>query len=33
MIILEGSAHAQNIFSTDQGDRLMRDILQFLSTQ
>lgn len=33
MIILEGSAHAQKIFATDQGDRLMRDILQFLSTQ
>lgn len=30
-VILEGSAHAQFLFMTDQGDRLMREILQFLS--
>ena len=27
----DGSAHAQYIFETDQGDRLMREILRFLS--
>ncbi len=31
LIILEGSAHAQFLFQTDQGDRLMREILRFLS--
>jgi pimeloyl-ACP methyl ester carboxylesterase len=30
-VILEGSAHAQFLFKTDQGDRLMKVILQFLS--
>jgi hypothetical protein len=30
-VILDGSAHAQFIFKTDQGDRLMREILRFLS--
>jgi len=30
--VLEGSAHAQFIFATDQGERLMREILRFLST-
>ncbi|HLW97824.1 MAG TPA: alpha/beta fold hydrolase [Candidatus Acidoferrales bacterium] len=30
-IILEGSAHAQWIFATDQGERLTREILRFLS--
>ncbi len=30
LIILEGSAHAQAIFETDQGARLMREILRFL---
>jgi hypothetical protein len=30
-VILEGSAHAQYIFGTDQGERLMRKILRFLS--
>ncbi|HEX9473537.1 MAG TPA: alpha/beta fold hydrolase [Steroidobacteraceae bacterium] len=30
-VILDGSAHAQFLFTTDQGDRLMREILQFLS--
>jgi len=32
LVILEGSAHAQLIFQTDQGERLMREILRFLST-
>jgi alpha/beta superfamily hydrolase len=31
LIILDGSAHAQFLFATDQGDRLMREILRFLS--
>ena len=31
LVILDGSAHAQFIFATDQGERLMREILQFLS--
>jgi pimeloyl-ACP methyl ester carboxylesterase len=31
LIILEGSAHAQFIFETDQGDRLMNEIVRFLS--
>lgn len=31
LVILEGSAHAQFIFATDQGGRLMREILRFLS--
>ena len=31
LVILEGSAHAQFIFETDQGQRLMREILRFLS--
>ncbi len=31
LIILEGSAHAQAIFETDQGVRLMGEILRFLS--
>ena len=31
LLILDGSAHAQYIFETDQGDRLMREILDFLS--
>ena len=30
-IVLEGSAHAQYLFQTDQGDRLLREILRFLS--
>jgi pimeloyl-ACP methyl ester carboxylesterase len=30
-LILEGSAHAQYLFQTDQGERLMREILQFLT--
>jgi pimeloyl-ACP methyl ester carboxylesterase len=31
LIILNGSAHAQFLFQTDQGERLMREILRFLS--
>lgn len=31
LVILDGSAHAQYIFGTDQGERLMREILRFLS--
>jgi esterase/lipase len=30
LVILEGSAHAQFIFQTEQGDRLMSEILRFL---
>jgi|HubBroStandDraft_4_1064222.scaffolds.fasta_scaffold23246_1 alpha-beta hydrolase superfamily lysophospholipase len=31
LIILDGSAHAQFLFDTDQGEHLMREILRFLS--
>lgn len=31
LIILDGSAHAQFIFRTDEGKRLMREILRFLA--
>jgi dienelactone hydrolase len=31
MLILDGSAHAQFIFQTEQGERLMHEILRFLS--
>jgi pimeloyl-ACP methyl ester carboxylesterase len=31
LVILEGSAHAQFIFQTDQGDRLMQEIVEFLT--
>lgn len=31
LLVLEGSAHAQFIFETEQGERLMREILRFLS--
>jgi len=30
-VLLDGSAHAQFLFGTDQGERLMREILRFLS--
>jgi pimeloyl-ACP methyl ester carboxylesterase len=33
LIILEGSAHAQFLFQTDQSDRVMREILRFLSAK
>jgi pimeloyl-ACP methyl ester carboxylesterase len=31
LIVLDGSAHAQFLFQTDQRDRVMREILRFLS--
>lgn len=31
LVLLEGSAHAQFLFETDQGERLMRELLRFLS--
>ncbi|MGQ0720775.1 MAG: alpha/beta hydrolase [Candidatus Eiseniibacteriota bacterium] len=31
LVILEGSAHAQYLFDTDQGERLMAEIQRFLS--
>jgi len=31
LLILDGSAHAQFLFTTDQGERLMKAILKFLS--
>jgi pimeloyl-ACP methyl ester carboxylesterase len=31
LLVLGGSAHAQFIFQTDQGDRLMRELLRFLT--
>ncbi len=33
LIILDGSAHAQFLFQTDQADRVMREILHFLSAK
>ena len=30
LIVLDGSAHAQYLFQTDQADRVMREILRFL---
>ena len=33
LIVLDGSAHAQFLFQTDQGERLMREILRFLSAR
>ena len=32
LIVLDGSAHAQFLFQTDQGARVMREILRFLSS-
>ena len=31
LVILDGSAHAQHIFPTEQGERLMQEILRFLT--
>jgi pimeloyl-ACP methyl ester carboxylesterase len=31
LVVLEGNAHAQFVFDTPQGDRLMREILRFVS--
>lgn len=33
LVILDGSAHAQYLFQTDQGDRVMREILCFLKAK
>jgi dienelactone hydrolase len=33
LIILDGSAHAQFLFQTDQAERVMREILQFVSVK
>jgi pimeloyl-ACP methyl ester carboxylesterase len=33
LVVLDGSAHAQFIFQTDQGERLMREIVRFLSAR
>lgn len=33
LIVVDGSAHAQFLFKTDQGDRVMREILRFLSAK
>lgn len=32
LIVLDGSAHAQFLFQTEQGDRVMKEILRFLKT-
>ena len=32
LIVLDGSAHAQFLFETEQGERVMREILRFLSS-
>ncbi len=32
LMVLEGAAHAQYLFQTDQGPRLLQEIIQFLST-
>jgi pimeloyl-ACP methyl ester carboxylesterase len=31
LIVLDGSAHAQYLFTTDQSERVMREILLFLN--
>ncbi|MGI9071112.1 MAG: alpha/beta hydrolase [Bryobacteraceae bacterium] len=31
LIVLDGSAHAQFLFQTDQGERVMREVVRFLS--
>ena len=33
LIILDGSAHAQFIFQTEHAERVMREILRFLSAR
>ena len=33
LIVLEGSAHAQFLFQTKQGDRVMKEILRFLTAK
>jgi dienelactone hydrolase len=32
LILLDGSAHAQSLFETEQGERVMREMLRFLSS-
>ena len=31
LVVLDGSAHAQFVFKSDQGQRLMKEILRFLT--
>jgi pimeloyl-ACP methyl ester carboxylesterase len=33
LVIVDGSAHAQFLFQTDQGEKVMREILRFLSAK
>jgi pimeloyl-ACP methyl ester carboxylesterase len=33
LIVLDGSAHAQYLFQTDQGERVMQEVLRFLSAK
>lgn len=33
LIVLDGSAHAQWLFQTDQADRVMKEIMRFLTTK
>ena len=33
LIVVDGSAHAQFLFQTDQGERVMREILSFLTAK
>jgi pimeloyl-ACP methyl ester carboxylesterase len=33
LVVLEGSAHAQFLFQTSQGERVMREILRFLEAK
>ena len=33
LVVLDGSAHAQHLFQTDQGDRVMTEILHFLTAK
>jgi pimeloyl-ACP methyl ester carboxylesterase len=33
LMVLEGAAHAQYLFQTDQGTRLLQEIIRFLSTE
>jgi hypothetical protein len=32
-VVLEGSAHAQYLFATDQGERVMEEILRWLEAK
>ena len=33
LIVLDGSAHAQFLFQTEQGDRVMQEVLRFLTAE